>query len=76
MYTSGTTGLPKGVITTHNNILSRTLNPKYLKIFYEDKFLWGSNYCFDASSFEIFTPLLNGATLVIPTQKGMQYLYQ
>ena len=76
MYTSGTTGLPKGVLTTHNNILSRTLKPQYLKIFYEDKILWGSNYCFDASSFEIFTSLLNGATLVIPIQRGMQYLYK
>ena len=76
MYTSGTTGDPKGVLTTHANVLSRTLNPNYVSILNQDKILYGSNYCFDASSFEIFASLLNGATLVIPKEQGMTYLYQ
>lgn len=64
MYTSGSTGKSKGVKVTHQGIISRTYNPKYLSLSEKDVFLSHSNLAFDASTFEIWGALLNGGRLV------------
>lgn len=65
MYTSGTTGKPKGVLVSHQAIVSLVKNNYYISISEKDKFLFLSNPSFDASTFEIWGSLINGATLVI-----------
>lgn len=65
IYTSGSTGKPKGVIICGKSILRTVINTNYFNVIPEDKVLQMSNYTFDASVFNIFGTLLNGATLVI-----------
>ncbi|MCP4153086.1 MAG: amino acid adenylation domain-containing protein, partial [bacterium] len=67
IYTSGTTGRPKGVILEHRGMAN--LNTKYtnnFKIDSRDKIIQFANISFDASLFEIFMALLNGAALHLP----------
>ncbi|WP_068792770.1 non-ribosomal peptide synthetase [Brevibacillus laterosporus] len=72
MYTSGTTGKPKGILITHRNIMTTIINNGYLDIFSTDRILQMSNYAFDGSTFDIYSALLNGATLVlVPKQTLM-----
>ncbi|MBP9769631.1 MAG: amino acid adenylation domain-containing protein, partial [Burkholderiales bacterium] len=65
IYTSGTTGRPKGVMIEHHSVVSLVIND-YLKINSEDTFALFSSTVFDAAIFEIFTPLLYGASLFVP----------
>jgi amino acid adenylation domain-containing protein/non-ribosomal peptide synthase protein (TIGR01720 family) len=65
IYTSGTTGRPKGVMVEHRSIASLVFND-YIKVDDKDVFAFLSSPVFDASTFEIWTPLLNGNSLVIP----------
>ena len=64
LYTSGSTGQPKGVIQTHRNLLhfirSYTNN---LQIGPNDRLTLLSSYGFDASIMAIFGALLNGAAI-------------
>ncbi|MEN8220081.1 MAG: amino acid adenylation domain-containing protein, partial [Pseudomonadota bacterium] len=64
LYTSGSTGQPKGVIQNHRNILHfiRTYTNN-LHITTNDKLTLVSFYSFDAAIIDIFSALLNGATL-------------
>ena len=66
MYTSGTTGNPKGVKLTHRGCLSFVLNPVFKDLGKNDTFIQVSNYVWDGSIFDIFCSMLRGATLVIP----------
>ncbi|WP_242072835.1 condensation domain-containing protein, partial [Brevibacillus laterosporus] len=65
MYTSGSTGEPKGILTTHQNIIKTVINNGYIEITPGDCLLQLSNYAFDGSTFEIYGALLHGATLVL-----------
>ncbi|WP_197247945.1 non-ribosomal peptide synthetase, partial [Brevibacillus laterosporus] len=68
MYTSGSTGKPKGNLTTHQNIVKTIINNGYIEITPNDRLLQLSNYAFDGSTFDIYSALLNGASLVlVPT---------
>ncbi|SEC23137.1 amino acid adenylation domain-containing protein [Tenacibaculum sp. MAR_2009_124] len=70
MYTSGTTGTPKGISISDENITSLVNNPSdKIAITSSDRVLQWSNYAFDGCTYEIFGSLLNGATLyLIPSQ--------
>ncbi len=65
MYTSGTTGNPKGVMVPHRGVTRLTIAANYVDIKPEDRFAQLSNIAFDASTFEIWGALLNGACLVV-----------
>lgn len=65
MYTSGSTGKPKGVMIADRGIIRLVVNPNYMVISEEDKFAQLSSLSFDASTFEIWGALLNGASISI-----------
>ncbi len=65
MYTSGSTGEPKGVIIPHRGVVRLVKETNYLTFTTEDVFLQLAPLAFDASTLEIWGPLLNGGTLVI-----------
>ncbi|QED47026.1 non-ribosomal peptide synthetase [Cytobacillus dafuensis] len=63
MYTSGTTGNPKGVMVTHRNVNSLVLHPNYVGFEETDQILLTGASSFDATTFEIWGALLNGLTV-------------
>jgi len=65
MYTSGSTGNPKGVVIEQRSIVRLVCDPNYITISPLDTFLQMAPASFDASTFEIWGALLNGARLVI-----------
>ncbi|WAJ47599.1 amino acid adenylation domain-containing protein [Mycobacterium sp. Aquia_216] len=66
VYTSGTTGLPKGVATSHHNV-TQLLGPLHLGLPSGPGQVWSQwySYAFDASVEEIWGALLHGSRLVI-----------
>lgn len=71
MYTSGTTGIPKGTLIKHNSVtnLSDWFNKEY-DIIKNKNVLHMTNISFDVSVEEIFATLLNMGTLFIIPEKG------
>lgn len=65
MYTSGSTGQPKGNAITHRNITRLVYQPDYVQMSACDVFLQLAPVSFDASTFEIWGSLANGARLVV-----------
>jgi amino acid adenylation domain-containing protein len=65
MYTSGTTGLPKGVAIPHRGIVRLVVGTDYFGVRPGDRVLQASTPAFDASTMEIWGALLNGACLVV-----------
>ena len=66
MYTSGSTGQPKGVMIPHRGIVRLVKNTNYVQLGSNEVFLLAAPIAFDASTFEIWGALLNGARLAIP----------
>lgn len=66
MYTSGSTGLPKGVAVPHRGIVRLVKNDTYLKFGSDQTILQQTSISFDPSVVEIFGALLNGGRLVLP----------
>ena len=64
MYTSGSTGQPKGIGTPHRAIARLVCRTNYITLDPSDRVAQGSNASFDAATFEIWGPLLNGACVV------------
>ena len=65
LFTSGSTGVPKGVIVPHRGITRLVVNNDYAPFQPDDVVAFASNVCFDAATFEIWGALLNGGALVI-----------
>ncbi len=64
MFTSGSTGLPKGVGVTHADVLALAADDRWTGGV-SDAVLLHSASVFDASTFEIWVPLLNGGRVVV-----------
>lgn len=64
MYTSGSTGQPKGVAVPHRAINRLVRNTNYVQLDETDRVGRVSNVAFDAATFEIWGPLTSGAALV------------
>jgi amino acid adenylation domain-containing protein len=65
MYTSGSTGEPKGVAVTHRNIVRLVRGAGYAAMGPEQTWLQLAPLSFDAATLEIWAPLLNGGRLVL-----------
>jgi amino acid adenylation domain-containing protein len=65
MYTSGSSGTPKGVSVAHRSVVRLVKSSRFITWKPEDVFLQFAPVSFDASTFEIWGCLLNGARLVI-----------
>ena len=65
LYTSGSTGNSKGVIAKHRGVVRLVHRGDYCDFSPGEVFLLHSPLTFDASTFEIWGPLLNGARLAI-----------
>ena len=65
MFTSGTTGTPKGVSVTHRNVARLVCNTDYVELGPQETLLQLAPLAFDASTLEIWGALLNGACLVV-----------
>ncbi|MCZ8519464.1 MULTISPECIES: non-ribosomal peptide synthetase [Paenibacillus] len=71
MYTSGTTGRPKGVQITHRGILRLVLGTDYVTFQPGDRLLQTGAPVFDAATFEVWGALLNGLSLYIPGEETL-----
>jgi amino acid adenylation domain-containing protein len=65
MYTSGSTGKPKGVIVPHRAILRLVHGQTFTEMSSQTRFLNLAPLAFDASTLEIWGPLLNGGCAAI-----------
>ncbi|HEU4594169.1 MAG TPA: amino acid adenylation domain-containing protein, partial [Pyrinomonadaceae bacterium] len=65
IYTSGSTGRPKGVCVPHRGVVRLVKETNYADFSEEQVFLQLAPVSFDASTFEIWGALLNGARLAI-----------
>ncbi|HXW57679.1 MAG TPA: non-ribosomal peptide synthetase [Candidatus Cybelea sp.] len=76
MYTSGSTGRPKGVMVENRSIVRLVRNTHYCRFGPEEVFLQFAPVSFDAATFEIWGPLLNGGKLVImpPVKPSLERL--
>ncbi|MFJ2444451.1 amino acid adenylation domain-containing protein, partial [Streptomyces sp. NPDC087658] len=64
MYTSGSSGVPKGVITTQANVAALALDHRWSGGAHACV-LFHSPYGFDACTYEIWAPLLSGGRVVV-----------
>lgn len=66
LFTSGTSGDPKGVMITHKNVVNLFLNlPEEFDFRANDVWTMFHSFCFDFSVWEMFGALFSGAKLVI-----------
>ncbi|CDF96574.1 MULTISPECIES: non-ribosomal peptide synthetase [unclassified Pseudomonas] len=68
MYTSGSTGTPKGVLVPHRAISRLVINNGYADFNEQDRVAFASNPAFDASTLEVWAPLLNGGCVIVVEQ--------
>src|SRR5207302_4597145 len=64
MHTSGSTGRPKGVAVRHRDVMALAFDRCFRGGGHE-RVLLHSPLAFDASTYELWVPLLNGGTVVV-----------
>ncbi|WP_461511471.1 amino acid adenylation domain-containing protein, partial [Rhizobium leguminosarum] len=65
IYTSGSTGTPKGVMVEHRGLVRLVAGNDFVEISPQDIFLNASSPTFDATTFEVWGALANGARVVL-----------
>ncbi|MFJ2172683.1 non-ribosomal peptide synthase/polyketide synthase [Streptomyces sp. NPDC087851] len=71
MYTSGSTGTPKGVTVPHHGVVNQLAwMQEEFGLSVTDRIVQKASFAFDASVWELFWPLLNGAGMVMARPGG------
>ncbi|MDB4948949.1 MAG: sypC, partial [Gemmatimonadetes bacterium] len=65
MYTSGSTGRPKGVMVPHRAVVRLVVNNGYAVFGPDDRVAFAANPAFDATTMEVWGPLVNGGSTVV-----------
>jgi amino acid adenylation domain-containing protein len=70
MYTSGSTGVPKGVAIRHRDVAGLAADRRWRDGAHE-RILLHSPHAFDAATYELWVPLLSGGTVVVAPPGGL-----
>ncbi|WP_330333710.1 amino acid adenylation domain-containing protein [Streptomyces sp. NBC_00536] len=65
MYTSGSTGAPKGVAVTHADVAALAADGWWRRDGHHERVLFHSPQAFDAATYELWVPLLSGGQVVV-----------
>ncbi|ODA82518.1 hypothetical protein RJ55_01025 [Drechmeria coniospora] len=69
LFTSGTTGKPKGVVISHQNYCANLKHQLHLLGFTQDSLVFDfASYAFDVSVHNVFATLISGGCLCIPSE--------
>tara|TARA_B110000971_G_scaffold35378_1_gene33429 strand:- start:7406 stop:20074 length:12669 start_codon:yes stop_codon:yes gene_type:complete len=71
MFTSGSTGMPKGTLIEQRSILRLVCDTDYHQVESGERVLLSGSLAFDAATFEIWGPLLNGGCVCIPPEQQL-----
>ena len=70
-FTSGSTGVPKGVAVEHRGVVRLVHQPDYVELTPASRVSHFAPLAFDASTFEIWGPLLNGGVCVLIPEESL-----
>lgn len=69
LYTSGSTGKPKGAVIAHQSLVNAVwAGQRFFSLTPNDTWVAVASFCFDVAAFELYSPLIAGAKLVIAAQ--------
>ncbi|MCX5207922.1 amino acid adenylation domain-containing protein [Kitasatospora sp. NBC_00240] len=71
MFTSGSTGVPKGVAVRHRDVVDLAADRRFRAAGSPDRMLLHSPHAFDAATYELWVPLLAGGTVVVAPPRDL-----
>ncbi|WP_032115772.1 alpha/beta fold hydrolase [Candidatus Arsenophonus nilaparvatae] len=69
IFTSGTTGTPKGVALSHQSVMSTLYQPRHLPV--SQRVLYSANETFDCATLQLWSAWIHGATVITPERKAI-----